>query len=146
MSPWDRFSLALQGGLDLAVGTTKYATAAVAAAAAPESFGLTTPIIYYGVVSGTGNQAAAFMELAGAIAGDSDYAQILEENAARAKTATTITGLTTLLATKGDFQKAETYSQVEGLALGGIQGGAEGAMKAVDAVDAGKTIVDLARK
>jgi len=73
MSAWDRFSLAFQGGLDLAVGTTKYAAAAAAAAAAPESFGLTTPIIYYGVVSGTGNEAAAFLELAGAIAGDSDY-------------------------------------------------------------------------
>ena len=118
MSPWDRLSLAFQGGLDLAVGTTKYAAAAAAAAAAPESFGLTTPIVYYGVVSGTGNQAAAFMEMAGAIAGDSDYAQILVEDARRAKTVTTITGLTTLLTTSGDLEKAESYSQVEGLALG----------------------------
>jgi RHS repeat-associated protein len=115
-----RVQLAGKAALNIAVAGVKITEAAAAAAAAPETGGLTLAVTVYQGISAAGNLAAAGSQLAGAISGDVKSGQ---EGANVAAAATTISGVATLVATGGNVEKASQAADLENMATTGISAG-----------------------
>ncbi len=140
-----RTLLTAKAGLNVAVAAVKISEAAAGAVAAPETGGLTLAVTIYQGVSAAGNIAAAGSQLAGAITGDVKNG---EAGAKVVNAATTISGVTTLVATGGDIGKADRAATLENAATtiigaGGLLAGTPGQV-AAKTTDAAQTVVDTA--
>jgi hypothetical protein len=113
---------------NIAVGTTKIATALAAAAAAPETGGLSLGLTYYEGLTGVGNIGAGLAQAFGGVSGDLAKA---DDVAASITAMTHVSGLGALLAT-GNLDEAERASNAEDLILIPFEAGVGEALEVPD--------------
>ena len=119
----ERVALALKSGISLGVATTKIKLAAASLASIPVTGPVGVAGAAYGIIGGVGNGTAGIVQVGGAIWGNTGTAS----NAANVlTTVTTLGGLITLIATKGDMQAASNAAAFESLGTAGLNGGATG--------------------
>ncbi len=112
-----RVRLAAKAGLNTGIAAVKTGEAAAGALAAPVTFGATAAVTVYEGIGAAGNIAAAGLQTVGAITGDvKDY----DKAADVVSSVTTISGVTTLVATHGDLEKASRNAAIENLITTGI--------------------------
>jgi RHS repeat-associated protein len=119
VTPWDRLKLVGQGIGSLGVGLGKLGVGTGAAAAAPETGGLSLALTYYSWYSSLGNFGAAGADFYGAISGNVAGA---EHAANVSSAASSISGLATWVGT-GNVNAGATASNIEGIGLFGLSGG-----------------------
>jgi hypothetical protein len=94
-----------------------------AAAVEAGSGGLATPLAIYGAWSSTGNLATGTLQLVGAFMPNP---QPFNQGAQLAASVTTISGMTTLIATGGNLDAASQAARYEGIFMSGFKVGATG--------------------
>jgi RHS repeat-associated protein len=117
---WQRMKMLGTGIGNLAVGSGKLGGAA---ALEVGSGGVATALAIYGGWSASGNFAAGSLQVLGAFMPDP---QPFNQGAQVAASATTITGLTTLVATGGNLDAASQAARWEGIFMSGFKIGATG--------------------
>lgn len=142
--PWlTRVGLGAKGVFHIYLGSSKIAAGAAATVATE---GVAAPLLIYAVPSGVGNLASGIAELSTAIVGDESLIEPMEEINSAATAATTVTGVTTLIRTRGDLDAAERNSQFEGLFTGAFVGGLQGELSPLDKADMADVVHDVTKK
>lgn len=134
-----RLGLGARGVVNLGIGVGKIAVGLTVTA---ETGGLGAALGYYSIVSGlVGNIGGGLSQIAGAANGDVEGGEVGADATAAASS---IAGLVTLAATKGNICKAAKAAQFEGIATTAVGAGLGESTSAADTADTVQNVYDLA--